>query len=106
VFKGTYDAEVCLPTLISKVTVAVKEPVAEWQNCPLYALHPIIYLDCIVVKTHAVVSMINKIVFLALGINTKSQKELLGMWLEENKETKFQLSVLTAIKNHKVFRTY
>lgn len=46
-FKEMYDADVS-PTLISKVTDAVKEQVSEWQNRPLDALYPIVYLDCIV----------------------------------------------------------
>lgn len=97
-FKEMYDADVS-PTLISKVTDAVKEQVAEWQNRPLDALYPIVYLDCIVVKVRHSGSVINKAVFLALGINTEGQKELLGMWLAENEGAKFWLSVLTELKN-------
>ncbi len=51
-----------------------------------------------VVKVHQNGSVINKAVFLALGINTEGQKELLGMWLAENEGTKFWLSVLTELK--------
>ncbi|AUX71443.1 IS256 family transposase [Erwinia pyrifoliae] len=97
-FREMYDADVS-PTLISKVTDAVKEQVAEWQNRPLDALYPIVYLDCIVVKVRHDGSVINKAVFLALGINTEGQKELLGMWLAENEGAKFWLSVLTELKN-------
>lgn len=43
--------------------------------------------------------MINKAAFLALGINTEGRKELLGMWLAENKGAKFWLKVLTELKN-------
>ncbi|EAM8010481.1 IS256 family transposase [Salmonella enterica subsp. enterica] len=97
-FKEMYDADVS-PTLISKVTDAVKEQVTEWQNRQLDALYPIVYMDCIVVKVRQNGSVINKAVFLALGINTEGQKELLGMWLAENEGTKFWLSVLTELKN-------
>ncbi|WP_368726615.1 IS256 family transposase [Pectobacterium aquaticum] len=97
-FKEMYDADVS-PTLISKVTDAVKEQVTEWQNRPLDPLYPIVYLDCIVVKVRQDGSVINKAVFLALGINTEGQKELLGMWLVENEGAKFWLSVLTELKN-------
>ncbi|UWS30452.1 IS256 family transposase [Erwinia pyrifoliae] len=97
-FREMYDADVS-PTLISKVTDAVKEQVAEWQTRPLDALYPIVYLDCIVVKVRHGGSVINKAVFLALGINTEGQKELLGMWLAENEGAKFWLSVLTELKN-------
>ncbi|AAS64075.1 IS256 family transposase [Yersinia pestis] len=97
-FKEMYDADVS-PTLISKVTDAVKEQVAEWQKRQLDALYPIVYMDCIVVKVRQNGSVINKAVFLALGINTEGQKELLGMWLAENEGAKFWLSVLTELKN-------
>ncbi len=97
-FKEMYDADVS-PTLISKVTDAVKEQVTEWQNRPLDTLYPIVYLDCIVVKVRHGGSVMNKAVFLALGINTEGQKELLGMWLAENEGAKFWLNVLTELKN-------
>ena len=48
-FKEMSDEDVS-PTLISKVTDAVKEQVTEWQNRQLDALYPIVYMDCIVVK--------------------------------------------------------
>ncbi|KKF38069.1 IS256 family transposase [Erwinia tracheiphila] len=97
-FKEMYDADVS-PPLISKVTDAVKEQVAEWQNRQLDALYPIVYLDCIVVKVRQNGSVINKAVFLAPGINTEGRKELPGMWLAENEGAKFWLNVLTELKN-------
>ncbi|HAB5172990.1 TPA_asm: IS256 family transposase [Salmonella enterica subsp. enterica] len=101
IFKEMYDADVS-PSLISKVTDAVKEQVTEWQNRQPDALYPIVYMDCIVVKVRQNGSVINKAVFLALGINTEGQKELLGMWLAENEGEKFWLSVLTELKNRGV----
>ncbi|AXF75741.1 IS256 family transposase [Erwinia tracheiphila] len=97
-FKEMYDADVS-PALISKVTDAVKEQVAEWQNRQLDALYPIVYMDCIVVKVRQNGSVINKAVFLAPGINTEGRKELPGMWLAENEGAKFWLNVLTELKN-------
>ncbi len=43
-FKELYDADVS-PALVSKVTDAVMEQVTEWQNRPLDAVYPIVYLD-------------------------------------------------------------
>ena len=97
-FKELYDADIS-PTLISKVTDAVMEQVVEWQNRPLDAVYPIVYLDCIVLKVRQYSRVINKSVFLALGINIEGQKELLGMWLAENEGAKFWLNVLTELKN-------
>lgn len=94
-----YDADVS-PALISKVTDAVIDQVVEWQNRPLDAVYPIVYLDCIVLKVRLYSRVINKSVFLALGINIEGQKELLGMWLAENEGAKFWLNVLTELKNH------
>ena len=67
-FKELYDADVS-PALISKVTDAVMEQVVEWQNRPLHAVYPIVYLDYIVLKVRQDSRVINKSVFLALGIN-------------------------------------
>ena len=46
--------------------------------------------------------MINKAVYLALGVNMDGHKELLGMWLSENEGAKFWLSVLTELQNRGV----
>ena len=100
-FKEMYDADVS-PGLISKVTDAVKERVIDWQNQPLDALYPIIYLDCIVTKVRQDNSVINKAIFLALGINLEGRKELLGMWIAENEGAKFWLGVLTELQNRGV----
>ncbi|HBB8484738.1 TPA: transposase, partial [Escherichia coli] len=58
-FKELYDADVS-PALISKVTDAVMEQVVEWQNRPLDAVYPIVYLDCIVLKVRQDSRLINK----------------------------------------------
>lgn len=100
-FKEMYDADVS-PTLISKVTNAVIEQVVEWQSRPLDPVYPIVYLDCIVVKIRQDKRVINKSIYLALGINLEGQKELLGMWLSENEGAKFWLSVLTELQNRGV----
>ncbi|MFW1871724.1 transposase, partial [Acinetobacter sp. ULE_I068] len=76
-FKELYDADVS-PSLSSKVTNAVKEQVIEWQNRPLDNIYPIVYLDCFVVKVRQDNSVINKAVFLALGVKLEGHKELLG----------------------------
>jgi putative transposase len=100
-FKEMYDADVSAP-LISKVTDAVIEQVVEWQSRPLDAIYPIVYLDCIVVKIRQDKRVINKAVYLALGINMEGQKELLGMWLSETEGAKFWLNVLTELQNRGV----
>lgn len=96
-FKEMYDADVSA-SLISKVTDAVLERVLEWQSRPLDDLYPIVYLDCIVLKIRQDKRVINKAVYLALGINLEGQKELLGLWLAETEGAKFWLTVLTELQ--------
>lgn len=92
-----YDVEVS-PTLISRVTEHVLEQVQQWQSRPLDEVYPIVYLDCIVVKIRQDKRVINKAIYLALGINMHGHKELLGLWLSENEGAKFWLSVLTELQ--------
>jgi len=100
-FKEMYDAEVSA-SLVSKVTEAVIERVIEWQNRPLDELYPIVYMDCIRVKIRQDKRVINKAVFIALGINLNGEKEVLGLWIQENEGAKFWLSVLTELKTRGV----
>ena len=46
--------------------------------------------------------VINKAIYVALGVNKEGHKELLGLWVSENEGAKFGLSVLTELKNRGV----
>lgn len=97
-FQEVYGVEVS-GTFISQVTNEVMEEVKAWQKRPLEALYPIVYLDCIVVKSQDSGVVINKSVYLALGINIHGEKELLGLWIAKSEGAKFWLSVMTELKN-------
>ena len=97
-FKEMYGTDVSA-SLISKVTDSVIEKVVEWQSRPLEPVYPIIYLDCLVVKIRQDKQVINKAIYLALGVNLEGHKELLGMWISENEGAKFWLNVLTELQN-------
>lgn len=56
-------------------------------------------MDCIVIKVHENKSIINKAVYLALGVRTYGIKELLGLWISQNEGAKFWLNVLTELNN-------
>jgi len=100
-FDEWYGADIS-PTLISRVTNSVIDQVVEWQSRPLDSIYPIVYLDCLVVKIRQDKRIINKSIFLALGINIEGQKELLGIWIAENEGAKFWLGVLTELQNRGV----
>ena len=100
-FKEMYGADVSA-SLVSRVTDAVIDQVVDWQSRPLDPLYPIVYLDCIVLKIRQDKRVINKSVYLALGVNLAGHKELLGLWLAETEGSKFWLSVLTELQNRGV----
>jgi putative transposase len=93
-----YGVEVS-PTFISNVTEEVMDEVRQWQNRPLEPLYPILYVDCLVVKVRENQRVLNKAVYLALGVTMEGQKELLGMWMSQNEGAKFWLSVFTELHN-------
>ena len=96
-----YGAEVS-PTLISSVTDAVMDEAKAWQARPLEALYPIVYLDCIHVKTRDAGAVRAKAVYLALGISMQGEKEILGLWIAQTEGAKFWLQVVTELKNRGV----
>jgi putative transposase len=96
-----YGAEVS-PTLISSVTEAVMEDAKAWQNRPLDALYPIVYLDCIHVKVRDGGVVRAKAIYLALGVNMAGEKEILGLWIAQTEGAKFWLQVVTELKNRGV----
>lgn len=96
-----YGAEVS-PSLISKVTEAVVDEVIAWQARPLDGVYPIVYLDGLSIKVRHNKQVINKTIYLALGLNVAGEKELLGLWIAETEGAKFWLQVLTELRNRGV----
>ena len=96
-----YGAEIS-PTLISNVTDSVLEEVQAWQARPLEAVFPILYFDCLFVKSRQEGRLRNKAIYLALGINLHGEKELLGLWMAETEGAKFWLSVFNELKTRGV----
>jgi putative transposase len=74
------------PTLVSSVTDAVLEEVLAWQNRPLEALYPILYLDALYVKMRHNGQVENRAVHVAIGITLEGSKEVLGLGRQPMKE--------------------
>lgn len=86
------------PDLISRVTSAVMDDVVAWQNRPLDAVYPIVYLDALVVKVRDQGVVRNKSVYVALGVTLAGSKEVLGLWIEQSEGAKFWLKVVNELK--------
>jgi putative transposase len=87
------------PDLVSAVTDAVLEEIAEWQNRPLEALYALIFFDAIRVKICDEGTVRNKAVYVALGVRPDGTKEILGLWIEQSEGAKFWLRVMNELKN-------
>jgi len=96
-----YKVEVS-PQLISNVTEEVMEEVKSWQNRPLDAVYPIVYLDALVVKIREAGHVRNKAIYVASGVNLQGNKEVLGLWAGQAEGAKFWLQVMTELKNRGV----
>ena len=90
------------PDLISTITDAVLEAVAEWQGRPLDACYPLVFFDAIRVKIRDEGFVRNKAVYIALGILPDGTKEILGIWIEQTEGAKFWLRVMNELKNRGV----
>ena len=83
---------------ISVITNRVSQEVTEWQNRPLDSVYCVVWMDGIVFKVRTNGKVINRTVYLAVGLSKNGYKELLGMWLGENESSAFWQGVLTDLK--------
>ncbi|MFJ6139348.1 IS256 family transposase, partial [Kitasatospora sp. NPDC092286] len=96
-----YGVEVS-PDLISKVTDAVVDELVSWQNRPLDAVWPIIYIDALWVKIRSG-PVSSKPVYLAVGVDMDGRKDVLGLWVgAEGEGATTWMAVLSELRNRGV----
>jgi putative transposase len=102
----TYIADLYGPGVgrdtVSRVTAAVLDDTKAWQTRPLEAVYPILYLDALVIKIRDGQAIKNFSCYLAIGVNTDGEREVLGMWFQRTEGAKFWLQVLTELKQRGV----
>lgn len=97
-----YGVDVSAST-ISKVTDKVIEEVEAWQNRPLAAIYPIIYMDAIHIKIRRDGKVSNTAVHIVLGVDLNGHRDVLGHWVADGAEgANFWLSVVTDLQNRGV----
>lgn len=92
-----YDISVSTST-ISRITDRVVQDATTWQNRPLDPVYAIVWMDGIVFKVKEGSRVIEKTVYITVGLNIEGKKEVLGMWLGKNESASFWLTVLTDLK--------
>jgi putative transposase len=98
-----YGTEVSRQT-ISTITDRVLEGLAEWQNRPLDAVYPVVFIDVINVKIRDG-NVANRPIYVALAVTVDGERDILGLWAGEHGDgegAKYWLRVLTEIKNRGV----
>lgn len=83
---------------ISRITDKISADITVWQNRPLESQYFIVWMDGIVFKVRQDSKVINKTIYIAVGLKTDGKKEVLGLWLGENESSSFWMSVLTDMK--------
>lgn len=84
--------------VIAQVTDAVLDEVRAWQERPLEAIYPVVWLDGLVLKIRQGKQVLNKSAHVVLGLNLRGEKEVLGVWLAEAEGAKFWAGVLSELK--------
>jgi putative transposase len=87
---------------ISNITEKIMIKVSEWQNRPLEAIYPIIFMDATVLKIKVDAVVKNVAVYIMLGVSLEGKKEIIGFWIGENETAKYWLTVLNDIKKRGV----
>ena len=95
--KEVYNFEVSTST-ISRITDRVSNDIVAWQNRPLESVYLIVWMDGIVFKVRENSKVINKTIYIAVGLRKDGLKEVLGLWLGKNESAAFWMSVLTDMK--------
>lgn len=90
------------PTLISNVTDKLLPVIQEWQQRPLAAVYPVVFLDAVHFKVRQEGRVVTKAAYMVVGINLEGYKDVLGMWIREHESAKFWLTVLTKLKGRGV----
>ncbi|MCG3676103.1 IS256 family transposase [Aliarcobacter butzleri] len=87
---------------ISNITEAIMDKAKEWQNRPLEAIYPIVFMDATVLKIRVDRVVKNIAAYIMLGVTLDGKKEILGIWIGENETSKYWLTLLNELKNRGV----
>lgn len=88
--------------MVSKITDRIVPEIKEWQQRPLEAIYPFIFMDAIHYKVRDDGHIINRAAYIVIGVTIDGSKDILGIWIGENESSKFWLGILNDLKNRGV----
>lgn len=86
---------------ITRATERVQQDIVEWQNRPLEAVYPVVYVDGLMVSVRSgnnAGAVTRKCVHIVLGVSCSGHQEVLGLWIEESEGARFWLKVFNDLK--------
>lgn len=96
-----YDIDISDNT-ISRLTDKILPIVKEWQERPLEEVYAVVFLDAIHFHVRSEGRIVKQAVYIAIGIDMSGKKDVLGMYVGQNENAKFWLSILNGLKNRGV----
>ena len=99
--KEIYTVDVS-PELINRGSDEVKDMLTEWRGRALETFYPVLFFDALRINVRDGATVVKKAVYLALAIRLDGQKELLGMWIEQNEGAKFWMGIMNELKNREL----
>lgn len=85
-------------TTVSNITERIMESAREWQQRSLEPVYFAVWMDGIVIKIREDKKVINKCVYIVIGLKPDGRKEVLGFWIEKTESAAFWMTVLTELK--------
>lgn len=95
--REVYGVDVSEST-VSTVTNRIVDHIKEWQVRPLEPVYFTCWMDGIQFKIRHNGKVVNKCIYLVIGLKNDGLKDILGMWINETESASFWLSVLTDLK--------
>lgn len=96
-----YQIELSVGT-INNITDKIIDRVKQWQNRPLEAIYPFVWLDAIHYKIKDGGKYDTKAVYTVLGMGIDGKKDVLGLYIGESEGANFWLGVLTQLQQRGV----
>ena len=87
---------------ISNIVDEIADEVLAWQQRPLEAFYPVIYLDALIVKVRDGGHVRNKAAHIAVGVDMDGIKHVLGIWIQATEGAKFWAGVCAELANRGV----
>ncbi|MBL0046482.1 MAG: IS256 family transposase [Bacteroidetes bacterium] len=85
-------------TTVSNITEGIMISAKEWQQRPLEPVYFAVWMDGVVLKIREDGKVINKCVYIVIGLTPDGMKEVLGFWIEKTESAAFWMTVLTDLK--------